>query len=355
MVFLAECLDLYGTNYPLMPVCLKPSVILIIGASQPLGSELTIALSAIYGSKIVIAADCGLPEGKAGQTLRLEVKDYLDIRKVVSENSVNEIYLLAPDWSNTVEKDARAVWELTTKSLLSILKIARDYKVEKVFWPSSIAVFGPGARKYNCPQETPTVSDTMKGISKSTGEYWCNYFFEQHGLDVRSLRLPGLISTGSMRANEVTDFANEILHAAVRRNSCECFLEESTALPMIYIKDAVRAIMMLMRAPASKVTVRTSYNVAALSFAPCDLVAEIKKHKPDFRIYYQPDQRQSHAEHLPASIDDLQARTDWGWTPLYSLADAVKTVLEENHDQAFCSEKSLQQHPDFPTQDAPIV
>jgi nucleoside-diphosphate-sugar epimerase len=206
--------------------------------------------------------------------------------------------------------------------------VAKEQQLDKVFWPSSIAVFGPDSPRYNCPQETRIEPKTVYGISKRTGEYWCNYYFEQYGVDVRSLRYPGLISYTAPAGGGTTDYAVDIFHQALEKQHYTCFLEEDTCLPMMYMPDAMRAALELMNAPKEKITIRTSYNLAGMSFAPCDLAAEIKKYIPGFKISYAPDSRQAIANGWPASIKDKQARSDWGWQPVYDLKSMTKDMLQ---------------------------
>jgi len=217
---------------------------------------------------------------------------------------------------------------LNMQGLLNVLDIAKEEKLSKVYWPSSIAVFGPTSPKKNCPQQTIIEPTTVYGISKYAGEFWCNYFFMKYGVDVRSLRYPGLISYKSAPGGGTTDYAIEIFQEAVEEKSYESFLEKDTYLPMMYMPDAIRATIELMEAPKEKITIRTSYNIAAISFSPAEIAAEIKKHVPEFRINYKPDYRQVIANSWPQSIDDSVARTDWGWKPEYDLSAMTKDMLQ---------------------------
>jgi len=246
---------------------------------------------------------------------------------LVRKEKVTQIYLLAAMLSANGEQDIHAAWELNMQGLINVLKIAAAQQIDKVFWPSSIAVFGPGSPKHQCPQHTLTEPDTVYGISKRTGEYWCSYYFEKYGVDVRSLRFPGLISHTSAPGGGTTDYAVDIFHRAIAENAYTCFLTEDTCLPMMYMPDAIRATIELMDRPKEDIRIRTSYNLAAMSFAPCDLAAAIQKHIPGFRVNYQPDSRQAIADNWPASINDERAFTDWGWKPQYDLHSMVADML----------------------------
>ncbi len=304
----------------------KPIKILVIGACGQIGTELIAALSVKYGETQVIAADLH-EQHTLRNYIRLDALDHAAIERVVRECEVTQIYLLAAMLSAKGERNIDAAWRLNVQSLLSVLKIAVAQELDKVFWPSSIAVFGPTSAKYNTRQHARSEPATVYGISKKTGEYWCNYYFEKHGVDVRSLRYPGLISYTAPPGGGTTDYAVDIYHQALEKQSYTCFLEEDTCLPMLYMPDAIRATLELMDAPRERISIRTSYNLAGLSFAPCDLAASIKKHIPDFSISYVPDYRQAIAQGWPASIDDRQAREDWGWKPAYDLRQMTGNML----------------------------
>jgi len=229
--------------------------------------------------------------------------------------------------SATAEKNPHLAWHLNMQSLLNVLDIAKEEKLNKVYWPSSIAVFGPTSPKVNCPQQTIIEPSTVYGISKYTGEFWCNYYFQRYGLDVRSLRYPGLVSYKSSPGGGTTDYAIEIFHAAMEKKSYSCFLKADTRLPMMYMEDAIRATIEMMESPADKIRVRTSYNIAAMSFTPAEMATEIQSHIPDFTISYAPDYRQSIAESWPQSIDDAIAQDDWGWKPAFNLANMTNDML----------------------------
>ena len=303
---------------------MKEHKILVIGACGQIGTELTAALRKEYGRFNVIAADKVI-----GADILLDVLDQEELKNVVRECGVTQIYLLAAMLSAKGEQNADMAWKLNVQSLLAVLKTAKEHQLDKVFWPSSIAVFGPGAPKYNCPQHTRIEPDTVYGISKRAGEYWCNYYFEKHGVDVRSLRFPGLISHTAPLGGGTMDYAVDIFHQALEKQHYTCFLAEDNCLPMMYMPDAIRAALELMNAPKEQIGIRTSYNLAGMSFAPCDLAAKIRKHIPGFKISYAPDFRDAIAGSWPASIKDEQARKDWGWKPAYDL-DAMTIDMLHN-------------------------
>ncbi|MGZ3838823.1 MAG: NAD-dependent epimerase/dehydratase family protein [Flavisolibacter sp.] len=305
--------------------------ILIIGASGQIGVELTLALRRIYGAGNVIASDLReqneLLQG-TGPYVSLDVMNKEMLHVQVIRQGVTQIYLLAAILSATGEKNPHLAWHLNMQGLLNVLDIAREEKIHKVYWPSSIAVFGPTSPKKDCPQQTIIEPTTVYGISKYAGEFWCNYFFNKYGVDVRSLRYPGLISYKSAPGGGTTDYAVEIFHEALDEGHYNCFLEKNTFLPMMYMPDAIRATIELMEAPMEKIRTRTSYNVSAMSFSPEQIAAEIRKYIPAFTIDYTPDYRQSIADSWPGSIDDTVARTDWGWKPEFDLSRMTKDMLE---------------------------
>jgi len=311
---------------------MKTDKILIIGACGQIGTELTAALKKQYGGANVIAADLQQPFPGSVNDIQLDVLNHQLLEKVIAACGITQVYLLAAMLSATGEKNPELAWKLNIQSLLSVLQLAKEHKLDKVFWPSSIAVFGPDSPRYNCPQETRIEPNTVYGISKRAGEYWCHYYFEKYGVDVRSLRYPGLVSYTTPPGGGTTDYAVDIFHQALEKQSYTCFLEEDTCLPMMYMPDAVRATLELMNAPKEKVTVRTSYNLAAMSFAPCDLANGIKKHIPGFKISYAPDSRQAIANSWPASINDKRAQHDWGWKPLYDLKSMTENMLQQLSD-----------------------
>jgi len=308
---------------------MKPEKILVIGACGQIGTELTAALEKLHGEQNVIAAD--LHPSVPGKTnyIQLDALDEGKIRDVVIEYGVTQIYLLAAMLSAKGEQNLDSAWKLNVHSLLSVLKIAHEQKLEKVFWPSSIAVFGPGSPKYNCPQQTRIEPNTVYGISKRAGEYWCSYYFEKFGVDVRSLRFPGLISYKTPPGGGTTDYAVDIFHQALEKQNYTCFLAEDNCLPMMFMPDAIRATLELMNAPKQNIKIRTSYNIAGMSFAPCDIAAEIKKHIPEFKISCAPDYRNEIANSWPASIKDKEAQQDWGWKPAYNLEKMTRHMLTQ--------------------------
>ena len=305
--------------------------IMVIGASGQIGVELTLALRKIYGASNVIASDLReenpLLHG-TGPYVSIDVMNKEMLHVQVIRQGVTQIYLLAAILSATGEKNPNLAWHLNMQGLLNVLDIAREEKLSKVYWPSSIAVFGPTSPKKNCPQQTIIEPTTVYGISKYAGEFWCNYFFNKYAVDVRSLRYPGLISYKSAPGGGTTDYAIEIFHDALEHKHYDCFLEKDTYLPMMYMPDAIRATIELMEAPSEKITTRTSYNIAAMSFSPQEIAAEIKKHIPGFAIDYAPDYRQTIANSWPQSIDDSVARKDWGWKPEFDLAAMTEDMLK---------------------------
>ncbi|MEN9884679.1 MAG: hypothetical protein RLZZ420_1896 [Bacteroidota bacterium] len=296
--------------------------ILVIGASGQIGVELTLALRKIYGGANVVASDLreenDLLRG-TGPYVSLDVMNKEMLHVQIIRQNITQVYLLAAILSATGEKNPPLAWNLNMQSLLNVLDIAKEEKLDKVYWPSSIAVFGPTSPKLDCPQQTIIEPTTVYGISKYAGEFWCNYFHQRYGVDVRSLRYPGLISYKSSPGGGTTDYAVEIFHAAKEKSRYKSFLEAETRLPMMYMPDAIRATIELMEAPASKIKVRTSYNIAGMSFSPAEIAAEISGHIPNFEITYAPDYRQQIANSWPQSIDDSSARNDWGWIPEYDL------------------------------------
>ncbi len=296
--------------------------VLVIGASGQIGVELTLALRKIYGGANVVASDLReeneLLKG-TGPYVSMDVMNKEMLHVQVIRQNITQIYLLAAILSATGEKNPNLAWSLNMQSLLNVLDIAREEKLHKVYWPSSIAVFGPTSPKQQCPQQTVIEPVTVYGISKYAGEFWCNYYHKRFGVDVRSLRYPGLISYKSAPGGGTTDYAVEIFHEAVEERQYTCFLREDTYLPMMYMPDAIRATIELMEADAAKIGIRTSYNVSGMSFSPGEISKEITRYLPDFRIDYKPDYRQQIADSWPASIDDTVARNDWGWKEEYNL------------------------------------
>lgn len=305
--------------------------ILVIGASGQIGVELTLALREIYGNSNVIASDLreenDLLKG-TGPYVSLDVMNKEMLHVQVIRQNITQIYLLAAMLSATGEKNPGLAWHLNMQSLLNVLDIAREENLHKVYWPSSIAVFGPTSPKQNSPQQTVIEPTTVYGISKFAGEFWCNYYHQRYGVDVRGIRYPGLISYKSAPGGGTTDYSVEIFHEAVNHKRYTSFLKEDTYLPMMYMPDAIRATIELMEAPAEKISIRTSYNLSSMSFSPKEIADEIKKHIPDFTIDYKPDYRQAIADSWPQSIDDSVARKDWGWKHEYDLPAMVSDMLK---------------------------
>jgi nucleoside-diphosphate-sugar epimerase len=304
--------------------------ILVIGASGQIGVELTLALRKQYGNNNVVASD--LREENAllkgtGPYVSMDVMNKEMLHVQVIRQNITQIYLLAAILSATGEKNPNLAWHLNMQGLLNVLDIAREEKLHKVYWPSSIAVFGPTSPKIMCPQQTVIEPSTVYGISKYAGEFWCNYYYNRYGVDVRSIRYPGLISYKSAPGGGTTDYAVEIYLEALEQKKYSCFLSEETYLPMMYMPDAIRATLELMNAPANQISVRTSYNVSGMSFSPKEIAASIQEHIPDFTMLYKPDSRQQIADSWPQSIDDTVANKDWGWKPQYDLSLMTKDML----------------------------
>lgn len=304
--------------------------ILVIGASGQIGVELTLELRRLYGGAGVVASDLReeneLLKG-TGPYVSLDVMNKEMLHVQVIRQNITQIYLLAAILSATGEKNPSLAWNLNVQSLLNVLEIARDEKLTKVYWPSSIAVFGPTSPKQNCPQHTIIEPITVYGISKYAGEFWCNYYHRRYGVDVRSLRYPGLISYKSAPGGGTTDYAVDIFYKAAEEKRYACFLKDDTYLPMMYMPDAIRATVELMEAESSRLSVRTSYNVSGISFSPKEIASVIKRHIPDFEISYIPDYRQEIADSWPQSIDDSVAKKDWGWHPEYDLEKLTTDML----------------------------
>ncbi|MHA7128924.1 NAD-dependent epimerase/dehydratase family protein [Algoriphagus namhaensis] len=305
--------------------------ILVIGAGGQLGSELTKALSDQFGGESVIATDLQTSVSSKFDYCRFQTLDVMDsasLNTLVKHENITQIYHLAAVLSAVGEKKPLFAWQLNMDSLLSILEIAKEQKLDKVYWPSSIAVFGSNTPKTNTPQYCVKEPKTIYGISKQAGERWCEYYFDKYGVDVRSLRYPGLIGYKSLPGGGTTDYAVDIYHKALAGETFECFLQKDTLLPMMYMPDAIKATLDLMNAPREAVKIRSSYNLSAMSFTPEDIYQSILKHVPDFKIEYKPDFRQSIADSWPDSIDDQCARQDWGWNPDFGLEEMTKDILE---------------------------
>lgn len=308
------------------------SRILILGACGQIGTELTAALRQKYGKHKVIASDIreGEPELMQGGPFEIiDATDYEAIENIVIRYEISEVYLMAAMLSATAEKFPMKGWSLNMNSLFNVLNLAKDKKIEKIFWPSSIAVFGPTTPKENTPQRTVMEPSTVYGISKQTGERWCEYYSKRYGVDVRSIRYPGIISWKTLPGGGTTDYAIDIYHKALKHKKYICFLNSETTLPMMYMDDAVKATMDIMSAPAEKIKIRSSYNLEAISFNPEEIAASIRKQIPEFTINYEPDFRQAIADSWPQSIDDQEAREDWGWKYSYDL-DAITNEMLKN-------------------------
>ncbi len=301
--------------------------ILVIGANGQLGSELVAELQLYYGTNQVIASDITPPATETGIFETLDVTDSKAIVHLVEKYRVTQIYLLAAILSARGEQNPRLAWNINMPGLLNVLNIVLEKKISKLYWPSSIAVFGPETPRYNTPQHTVMQPNTVYGISKLSGELWCQYYHQHFGVDVRSLRYPGLIGYKALPGGGTTDYAVDIFHKAVKGEDFQCFLKEDTALPMMYMPDAIRATIELMEAPAESISIRTSYNVQGVTFTPSGIVQEIQQHYPDFKVTYQPDFRQKIADSWPASIEDDFARSDWNWKPKYSLGEMTTDMV----------------------------
>lgn len=305
--------------------------ILILGASGQIGGELTNKLRSIYGNENVIASDIRNGDAFLMDSGPFEIIDATDkekILQIVKKYSVTQIYLLAAMLSATGEQYPRKAWDLNMTSLLAILDIAKEKHIKQVFWPSSIAVFGSTTPKENTPQKTITEPSTVYGISKISGEFWCDYYHQKYGVDVRSIRYPGIISWKTKPGGGTTDYAVDIFFKAVEKGAYECFLKENTRLPMMYMDDAVNATISIMQAESNDIKIRTSYNLSAIDFTPKEIAAEIKKRIPDFEITYQPDFRQEIADSWPQTIDDSEARKDWNWSHQYNLSSMTEDIIK---------------------------
>ncbi len=305
--------------------------ILIIGASGQIGTELTLKLREINGRNSVIASD--IHEGtnelmQSGPFEFINAMDFESITTIVHKYAITDVYLMAAMLSATGEKFPEKAWELNMTSLFNVLNLAKAGKIKKVFWPSSIAVFGPTTPQENTPQETVMEPSTVYGISKQAGERWCEYYFNKFGVDVRSIRYPGIVSWKANPGGGTTDYAIEIYHKAIQNSNYTSFLNKDTKLPMLYIDDAIDATIKIMDAPSEAIKIRSSYNLAGMSFTPEEIAEEIKKTIPEFEISYKPDFRQNIADSWPKSIDDSRARDDWNWKHNIDLEQMSKTMLK---------------------------
>jgi len=302
--------------------------IMVTGALGQIGSELVGALREIYGEENVLSTDLKEATEIADNYYeKLDVTDSDKIAELVDKHQIDVVYHLAAMLSPTAEKYPKKGWDLNMDSLLTFLELAKEKKIKQLYWPSSIAIFGPDTPKNNTEQNALAIPTTVYGISKRAGEFWCNYYHEKFGVDVRSIRYPGLISWKTRPGGGTTDYAVDIYYQALEERKYECFLSENTALPMMYMDDAIRATIELMHADADKLTVRTSYNLHALSFTPKEIAEDIQKHIPDFEISYKPDFRQQIADSWPGSIDDSVAQKDWNWKPKFDLSAMTIAML----------------------------
>ena len=306
--------------------------ILVIGCSGQIGSELTLELRKKYGNVNVIATDIRPAPQEIVDSGKFEILDVLDTSKlqlILEHEKITQIYHLAAILSGNAEKRPLASWDINMKSLINVLELARELKINKVFWPSSIAVFGPTTPRYNTPQFTIMEPNTVYGISKLAGERWIEYYYHKYGVDTRSLRYPGLISYKTEAGGGTTDYAVEIFYDAIRQKKYECFLGPESDLPMMFMSDAIKATIDLMEADTSKLSLRSSYNVAGICFNPKQLADEIRKHIPEFEITYKPDFRQAIADSWPASIDDSVAKKDWGLSCEFDLPKMTELMITE--------------------------
>ena len=304
--------------------------ILIIGACGQIGTELTQKLRGIYGVENVIASDIrklNIDVVNSGPFEVINALDFNQIQHLVEIHEIEEVYLMAALLSATAEKNPAFAWDLNMNSLFHVLNLAKAGKIKKIFWPSSIAVFGPTTPRENTPQYTIMEPSTVYGISKQSGERWCEYYHNTYGVDVRSIRYPGLISWSSPPGGGTTDYAVDIFHKAISKKKYDCFLSSETKMPMMYMDDAIAATIQIMQSPKEKIKIRSSYNLAAMSFTPTEIAEEIKKYIPEFTITYHPDFRQKIADSWPASIDDSSAREDWNWSHQFDISSMTKDML----------------------------
>lgn len=304
---------------------------IVIGACGQIGTELVLALRKRKGNESVFAADlkdeCPSVLNN-GPYVKMDILDRDQVRQFIIENEIKEVYLLAALLSATAEKNPDFAWRLNMEGLFTILDLAKEQHIDKIFWPSSIAVFGPTTPRDTTPQYTVMEPSTVYGISKQAGERWCEYYFNKFGVDVRSIRYPGLISYTSLPGGGTTDYAVDIFYQAKIKGQYVSFLDKDSALPMMFMEDAIRGTIELMDAPLSSLKVHAAYNLSGCSFTPAQIAEEIKKHIPSFKIFYAPDFRQSIADSWPRSIDDGAAREDWGWKEKFGLSEMVKVMLD---------------------------
>ncbi|MEX2596157.1 MAG: NAD-dependent epimerase/dehydratase family protein [Salibacteraceae bacterium] len=302
--------------------------ILVIGACGQVGTELVEELASTFGNEAIIASDIRDQAQFDVEYIKLDVLDRKKVRETIVSKKITDVYHLAALLSATAEQNPEFGWKLNMDGLFSILDLGKEGILKKIFWPSSIAVFGPTTPRQNTPQQTIIEPTTVYGISKFAGERWCQYYYDRWGVDVRSVRYPGLIGYKSLPGGGTTDYAVDIFHQALKYGSYECFLNSTTDLPMMYMSDAVKATLDIMAAPSDAIKIRSSYNISAMSFSPEQIAEEIKKHLPEFKISYEPDFRQEIAENWPGSINDDQARKDWNWKHSFNLEDLVSDMLQ---------------------------
>ena len=303
--------------------------VLVIGSSGQIGTELVEELRKLHGNDNVIASDIREPQvAQEGPFEILDILNKIQLSDIVEQYDIKEVYLLAAMLSATAEKNPAFGWELNMNSLFNVLNLAKDGIIDKIFWPSSIAVFGPTTPQENTPQYTIMEPSTVYGISKQAGERWCEYYHKQFGVDVRSIRYPGLIGYKSKPGGGTTDYAVDIFHKALEQKSFDCFLSANTTLPMMYMSDAIKATINIMKADSSDIKIRSSYNVSGMSFSPTQIADEIRKSIPEFKISYTPDYRQEIADSWPKSINDNSAKEDWNWTPDFDLTTLTTIMLE---------------------------
>lgn len=308
---------------------MESTKILITGANGQLGSALSVALANLHGRQAILETDIRIPNQADGPFEILNVLDGERIEELIRDHQVSQVYHLAAILSAKGEQDPLGTWDINMKGLFNVLEACRKLKVEKVFFPSSIAIFGKTTPSNPAPQFTSSEPTTVYGISKLAGENWCQYYWKRYQLDVRSIRYPGVIGHNALPGGGTTDYAVDIYHKAIAGESFTCFLDANTLLPMIFMDDAIRATIELMEAPSEQIKVRTSYNLAGMSFTPQQVYDSICQHEPDFQIQYEPDYRQAIAASWPNSIDDSYARNDWNWKPQYDLASMTREMLEQ--------------------------
>jgi len=309
---------------------MKKNKILVIGSSGQIGTDLCLSLERIYGAENIICSDLNPPKEKnhPKNFIKLDVLDNEMLTKKVKEENISEIYLLAASLSALAEKNVLISWELNMNSLINVLELARKKIIKKIFWPSSIAVFGPDSPKLNTPQNTTLNPSSIYGITKLAGEKLCQYYYDKFDVDVRSLRLPGLIGWRSLAGGGTTDYAVEIFYNALKNNDYTCFLSKETILPMMYMDDAIEAILKIMTTKKENIKIRTSYNISAVSFTPKELEKQIKIYFPNFNVKFKPDYRQKIADSWPDSIDDQEAKVDWGWKAKFNLEKLTSEMFK---------------------------